>query len=108
MNLGPYTHISLSMYGQDKPQLHVSFHTPAMRVGTLLVKQVRPVLCLETSEACVMISTTGGDRVTDQDVNLARQIVEAATRYLADCERLHADRSAPGQATTATTTDTAA
>ncbi|MFI7641585.1 hypothetical protein [Nonomuraea sp. NPDC049400] len=95
----PYTYVSMAMYGTDRPQLHVSFHTPDLRVSTL-VQKVRPVLCLETDEADLMISTTGGGPVTDQDVRLARQIVDAAAHYLADCERRYAEQSAPDQATT--------
>ena len=55
----------------------------------------RPFLHLSSPEAQVVISTTGGGPVTDQDVTLARQIADAATRYLADCERIHAERSPP-------------
>jgi hypothetical protein len=101
----PYTYVSMAMHGTDRPQLHVSFHTPHLRVSTLLVEKVRPVLYLETDEADLMISTTGGGPVTDQDVTLARQIVDAATAYLADCERLHAEQPVPDQATA---TETAA
>ncbi|MFI7133854.1 hypothetical protein ACIBQ1_49825 [Nonomuraea sp. NPDC050153] len=95
----PYTYVSMAMYGTERPQLHISFHTPYLRANTMLVEKVRPVLCLETSEAGLTISTTGAGLVTDQDVMLARKIADAATAYLADCERLHAEQSAPDQAT---------
>ncbi|MCA2229015.1 hypothetical protein [Nonomuraea aurantiaca] len=93
MSNQPYTYTTLAMYGNDKPQLSVHFHTSDMRVGTLLVEGLRPVVHLSTCEADVMISTTGGGPVTDQDVSLARELLDAATRYLADCERLRADQS---------------
>ena len=41
----------------------------------------------------MVISTTGGGPVTEQDVTLARQLADAAARYLADCERLHTEQS---------------
>ncbi|MER6949978.1 hypothetical protein ABZ297_44620 [Nonomuraea sp. NPDC005983] len=99
MTLDPYTYVTLSVHGDEKPQMHVSFHTPEISVNLLTVEDVRPVLHLSTREADVMISTTGAGPVTDHDVTLAREIFNAAAQYLADCERLYSGQSATGKAT---------
>ncbi|MGW0202090.1 hypothetical protein [Nonomuraea sp. NPDC003201] len=104
-NLGPYTYVTLSMRPDDAPHLGVSFYTPRLRVSSgLLLSNPRPFLEFTSHEAHVHISTTGAGRVTDADLATAREIFNAAARYLADCERLHTDQSA----TDKTATDTAA
>ncbi|MEV1248573.1 hypothetical protein [Nonomuraea sp. NPDC049750] len=80
------------------PRLIVSFHTSEVRVAARVIDERRPYLAFSTSEADVSVSTTGGGPVTDADLALAREIYSAAARYLADCERLHAEQSATGKA----------
>ncbi|MFC7590958.1 hypothetical protein ACFQYP_50210 [Nonomuraea antimicrobica] len=60
----------------------------------MLLSNPRPYLEFRSSEADVHISTTGAGSVTDADLDLARHIFNAAARYLADCECLHAEQSA--------------
>ncbi|NJP27555.1 MULTISPECIES: hypothetical protein [unclassified Microbispora] len=55
------------------------------------------------------ISTTGAGPATASDVETARRIFDAAARYLADCERMHAEQSATSdQLTLPATGETAA
>ncbi|MFI7152596.1 hypothetical protein ACIBO2_47405 [Nonomuraea sp. NPDC050022] len=81
------------------PRLIVSFHTSEVQVAARVIDERRPYLAFSTSEADVSVSTTGGGPVTDADLALAREIYSAAARYLADCERLHAEQPATGKAT---------
>ncbi|SNT62870.1 hypothetical protein SAMN05216276_109417 [Streptosporangium subroseum] len=93
----PYTRAVVTL-DEDGTRLDTSFRTPHLSVMALGAEGGRPFLHLYSPEAQVVISTTGGGPVTEQDVTLARQIADAATRYLADCERIHIEQSTnPGQ-----------
>ncbi|MCG5219610.1 hypothetical protein [Streptosporangium sp. KLBMP 9127] len=85
----PYTYVTVSLRPDKAPRVGVSFNTHDVRVCTLTTGGTRPYLDLTTREANVSISTSGAGPVTDQDVTLAREIFNAAARYLADCERLN-------------------
>lgn len=91
----PYTYVTLSLRPEATPHVGVSFHTPGLKVRAgLLLNSPRPYLELYSTEANVHISTTGAGPVTDADLATAREIFNAAARYLADCEQLHAEQSA--------------
>lgn len=90
MTLGPYTYVTIALPAGESPRIGVTFHTADLRVSTYLVDSGRPYLDLCSDEARISISSSGSDRVTDADVALARELHQAAARYLADCERLHA------------------
>ncbi|MEV4159815.1 hypothetical protein [Nonomuraea dietziae] len=92
--LGPYTYVTLSVQPDATPRLGVSFYTAELRVRAGLLDKPRPYLEFCTAEADVSISTTGAGSVSAADLATARQIFNAAARYLADCERLHTDQSA--------------
>ncbi|GAA2214164.1 hypothetical protein GCM10009850_096280 [Nonomuraea monospora] len=95
----PYTYVTLSLQPDTAPHVGVSFHTPRLKVRAgILLSNPRPYLDFASHEANVHISTTGAGTVTDADLTLAREIFNAAARYLADCEQLHAEQSA-GDAT---------
>ncbi|MEV4108127.1 hypothetical protein [Nonomuraea sp. NPDC049695] len=105
MSLGPYTYVTLSLRPESTPHVGVSFYTPNLKVRAgLLLSNPRPYLEFSSHEANVHISTTGAGPVTDADLAIAREIFNAAARYLADCECLHAEQSA----TTKDATDPAA
>ena len=95
-DLGPYTHVTLSMEPDATPHVGVSFHTADLRIRAGVLDQPRPFLRISSDEAAIWVSTTGAGGVTDADLHTARQLFEAAARYLADCERLHSDQSAKG------------
>ncbi|MFI7439420.1 hypothetical protein [Nonomuraea indica] len=99
MTMRPYTYLTLSMTPDSAPRLAVSFHTAGLRVHAGVLDKPRPSLEFATPEAVVSISTSGAGPVTDADLTTAREIFNAAARYLADCERLHSEQSATGKAT---------
>jgi hypothetical protein len=83
------------MQPDSAPHVGVSFHTPRLKVRAgILLSSPRPYLDFASHEANVHISTTGAGQVTDDDLTLAHEIFNAAARYLADCEQLHAEQSA--------------
>ncbi|MDF5753032.1 hypothetical protein [Spongiactinospora sp. TRM90649] len=85
----PYTYVTVSLREGGETDVSVSFLTPDISVRALVIDDARPYLSLSTTEANVSISTSGGGQVSAHDVALAREIADNATRYLADCERLH-------------------
>ncbi|MGI5493642.1 hypothetical protein [Microtetraspora malaysiensis] len=85
----PYTYVTMSIDPGKPPRLTVSFYTPDLRVGASVLDSGRPYLSIESNEADIAASTSGAGPVTATDVDIARQIFNAAARYLADCERLH-------------------
>ncbi|MBF8192164.1 hypothetical protein ITP53_42105 [Nonomuraea sp. K274] len=94
MSSSPYTYVTLSMRPESAPQLGVSFYTHGLRVSAgMLHSNPRPYLELSSREANVHISTTAAGPVTDADVSTAREIFNAAARYLTECERMHAEQS---------------
>ncbi|MEU4228916.1 hypothetical protein AB0F17_31870 [Nonomuraea sp. NPDC026600] len=101
MNNEPYTHVNMCLTPGKAPRVGVSFHTAQIHLYNLLVNG-RPVLDLSSADATVSISTNGAGPVSDQDVTLARELFNAAARYLADCERLHTDPSSSDTTSKAT------
>ncbi|MFI9835523.1 hypothetical protein ACIHFD_00710 [Nonomuraea sp. NPDC051941] len=98
----PYTYVTLSMRPDSDPHVGVSFHTPRLQIRAgLLMGTPRPYLEFASHEADVHISTTGAGPVTDADLDIAREIFNAAARYLADCELLHAEEPAEDATDTA-------
>jgi len=88
----PYTYVTASIR-EGVTRLDVSFCTSEVSARAFGGDGERPFLTLSSAEAQMTVTTTGCGPVTDRDVILARQIVEAAARYLADCERLHTEQS---------------
>ncbi|GAA4530273.1 MULTISPECIES: hypothetical protein [Nonomuraea] len=98
----PYTYVTVSLRPDSDPHVGVSFHTPRLRIRAgLLTSSPRPYLEFASHEANVHISTTGAGPVTDTDLAIAREIFNAAARYLADCECLHAEQPAKDATDTA-------
>jgi hypothetical protein len=98
MTHDPYTYITLSLDQGTEPRMSVSFHTAALSVVAGVTDKQRPYLFLSSREASVHLSTVGGGPVTDADLAVARELSSAATRYLAECERLHTAQSARASA----------
>ncbi|WP_432869255.1 hypothetical protein [Microbispora rosea] len=100
MKWRPYTHLTMSVDPGERPRIGVSFYGSITAAGARVLESGRPFLILESGEADVTVSTTGAaGPVTAEDLNIARQIFNAAARYLADCERMHADHTEHAQAT---------
>ncbi|MBG0814655.1 hypothetical protein [Planomonospora sp. ID82291] len=89
----PYTYVTASI-DEEGTRFSIAFHTPDLSVAAMGAESGRPFLNISSAEAAVVITVPGCEEVTEQDVTLAREIVNAATRYLADCERLHAEQFA--------------
>jgi hypothetical protein len=89
MSEQPYTYVTLALPANETPNVGVSFHTSALWVRSGVLKNDRPYLGFSTPEANVSISSTGLGPVTEDDLATAREIYNAATHYLAECERLH-------------------
>ncbi|MEV4390844.1 hypothetical protein [Nonomuraea sp. NPDC049607] len=94
--LRPYTYVTLTVEPNTAPRLNIAFHTADLHVRTSVLHKSRPYLEISSTEANVSISTTGAGHVTGEDLRVAREIFNAAARYLADCERLHLDAPAEG------------
>jgi hypothetical protein len=97
-SLRPYTYVTLAIEPDSAPRLGVSFYTSDLHVSAGTLDKPRPYLELSSDQARVSVSTSGGGPVTDADLTTAREIFNAAARYLADCERLHTGQSATGKA----------
>ncbi|NJP30159.1 hypothetical protein FLW53_39420 [Microbispora sp. SCL1-1] len=94
MNWRPYTHLSMSIDPGERPRIGISFYASITRARARVLESGRPYLVLESGEADVTVSTTGAaGPVTAADLDIAREIFNAAARYLADCERMHADHA---------------
>jgi hypothetical protein len=50
-------------------------------------------LSIERGAVCVSVAPRSGDQVTAQDVDIARRLVDAATTYLAEIQRLHIEHT---------------
>lgn len=94
----PYTYITTAVK-DGIAVVDISFYTADMSAVVLGADRERPSLLLGTPQGEVRISTTGAGPATAADVALARKISAAATRYLAACERLHADPDGLDEAT---------
>lgn len=91
MTLSPYTYVTVSMRPDQPSRFSVAFCSAELRVHAWLGESGKPCFDLGTSDASVTVSTSGP--VTDHDLTVAREIFNAAARYLADCERLHSGQS---------------
>ncbi len=90
----PYTHLSMSIDPGERPRIGISFYASITRARARVLESGRPYLVLESNEADVTVSTTGAaGPVTAADLDIAREIFNAAARYLADCERLHTEHA---------------
>ncbi|MER5645378.1 hypothetical protein [Streptosporangium sp. NPDC002524] len=87
----PYTYVTASIH-EGVTRFDVSFCTSEMSAKAFGGDGERPFLALSSTEAHMTVTTTGGGPVTEQDVTLAREIFTASARYLANCERLHAEQ----------------
>ena len=91
--LGPYTYVTMVMTADKRPSLNIAFHTADLWIDGSVIDDRRSYLSLNTSEARVAVTTTGGGAVTDADLATARKLASAAARYLADCKRLHTEQN---------------
>ncbi|WP_432869278.1 hypothetical protein [Microbispora rosea] len=84
----PYTYVTLSLSPGAPTNVGISFYSPELRARSSMLNSGRPYLAINSNSVDVTVSTTAAGPVTPRDVEIARQISQAASRYLADCERL--------------------
>ncbi|SDQ77681.1 hypothetical protein [Thermostaphylospora chromogena] len=96
----PYTYVTVSIRPAEPSRVWVSFCTPELDARAGVLESGRPFLDISSTAAGVTISTTGAGPVTAADLETARQIFNAAARYLADCERLHTTQATDGDPAT--------
>ncbi|TDD24590.1 hypothetical protein [Nonomuraea diastatica] len=96
MTLSPYIYVTVSMRPDQRSRISVAFNSAQLRARAWLGDSGKPCFDLDTSDASVTVSTVGP--VTDDDLAVAREIFNAAARYLAGCERLHSEQSAKATA----------
>ncbi|MEV6979916.1 hypothetical protein AB0M95_01430 [Sphaerisporangium sp. NPDC051017] len=103
-----YTYTTISMHPGKPPRVGVNIYPDDQ--GTVSYYpadgSARAFLAVDYAGAWVHIGTTSETTVTDTHVKFARDLLEAAARFLADCERLR-DQHAR-QTTDQTTPDRAA
>ncbi|MDP4501227.1 hypothetical protein [Nonomuraea turcica] len=95
MTLSPYTYVTVSLRPGQPSRFSIAFCSAELRARAWLGENGKPCFDLDTQDASVTVSTSGP--VTDNDLTVAREVFNAAARYLADCERLHSGES--GKAT---------
>jgi len=84
----------MSINSGERPRIGISFYASITRARARVLESGRPYLVLQSDEADVTVSTTGAaGPVTAADLDIAREIFNAAARYLADCERLHTEHT---------------
>jgi len=54
-----------------------------------------PILTIQDGAADITITNPGQGEVTEEDVRLGRQLADAVTRYVAELEKLAANRESP-------------
>ncbi|GAA1018656.1 hypothetical protein Aple_065870 [Acrocarpospora pleiomorpha] len=99
------TSVTVSMRPDEQPHVAVHFTSPDLEVRALLVNDQRPLLWFASREADIYLSTSADVAVTDRDLSLARELFTAASRYLADCERIHTNQVDQADTHTTETTE---
>jgi hypothetical protein len=84
----PYTYVTVSLSPGAPTNVGISFYSPEVRARASVLDSGRPYLGISSSSVDVTISTIAAGPVTPRDVEIARQVFQAASRYLAECERL--------------------
>lgn len=84
----PYTDVRLLLSSGHPANVGIAFYSPDVRASAWVLESGRPYFAISSPSVDVTISTTAAGPVTPRDVEIARQIAQAASRYLAECERL--------------------
>jgi hypothetical protein len=90
-----YSHTTINA-GPDEPTcIRVALHLDTGAwVNAIGAGKDRCHLYLEHGDVSVSVSPIDAGHITATDVEMARQLVEAATTYLVETERLHATHAA--------------
>ena len=89
-----HTNVSVSLATGQAPRVNVSLYPDgAARFEAAVLDSGVPLLKIEHGDAQVTVWPYVPDEITEGDIATARRLVEAATAYLSDVERIHADQA---------------
>ena len=97
-----YVHTSASVsFGTDgAPEVDTRLHlTGSTRMNCYLYAPAAPILAIDDAHVKVTLTVPESDKVTGQDVIVARALAEAVARYVAELERLATLTGEPGSGT---------
>ncbi|MFC5820555.1 hypothetical protein [Nonomuraea harbinensis] len=90
------SYTTISIKPSEEPRIGVSIHPDALAKVEYYSADKHACAFIRIGYgACdVFISTTSDTEITGEHLRFANELVEAATSFLADCERLHAEQNA--------------
>jgi hypothetical protein len=97
-----YVRTSASVwFGTDgPPEVDARLHlTGSTRMNCYLYAPAAPILAIDDAHVKVTLTVPESDKVTGQDVTVARELAEAVARYVAELERLASVSGQPGSGT---------
>ena len=97
-----YVRTSASVwFGTDgAPEVDARLHpTDRTRMNCYLYPGSAPILAIDDAHVKVTLTVPESDKVTGQDVTVARELAEAVARYVAELERLASVSGQPGSGT---------
>ena len=88
------TNVSVDLATGQDPRVNVSLYPDsAARFEAKVLSSGVPLLKIEHGSAEVRLWPRVPTQITDNDVAVARRLVASATAYLAEVERIHAERA---------------
>ncbi|MEV0623115.1 hypothetical protein AB0I81_58045 [Nonomuraea sp. NPDC050404] len=95
MNDG-YSYTVIRVQPDEQPHIGVSIYPDALAEVKYFPANERShaFITITHGAADVTIGTTNTAEITDEHVTFARHLRDAATAFLTDCERLHAEQQA--------------
>ena len=89
------SNVSVTLATGEDPRVSVSLYPDdAARFEAEVLSNGMPLLSIEHGSVVVRVWPHVPSRITDNDVATARRLVASATAYLAEVERIHAERAA--------------
>jgi hypothetical protein len=86
--------VSISVATSRDQRIGVSLYPDAAtRFEAKVLGSGAPLLQIGQGDIEVSIWPHVPDEITDADIETARRLVQAATTYLTDCERIHAEQT---------------
>ena len=93
-----FVHTSASVWfgAGQAPEVDARLHpTDRTRMNCYLYLGSAPILAIDDAHVKVTLTVPDSDKVTGQDVTVARALAEAVARYVAELERLAALTNEP-------------
>ncbi|MGV9385782.1 hypothetical protein ACWDRB_58950 [Nonomuraea sp. NPDC003707] len=91
-----YSYTTIQVTPNEEPRIGVAIYPDSSARVTYFPadKSSHAFIDIAFAAAHVSIGTTKDAEITDERVAFARQLLDAAAAFLADCERLHAEQQA--------------